>query len=65
MKLVTARQGVIDINDLAQFLIASIEAQTDYTYSKTLSELTVKGQANRAKEGYKDQVAKNRSLTLL
>ena len=38
-------------NDLAQFLMASIEAQTDHTYSKTLSELTISGQAKKARDG--------------
>ena len=52
VKLVTTKQGVIDINDLAQFLLASIEAQTDHTYSKTLSELTIRGQAKQAARGY-------------
>ena len=52
VKLVTAKQGVIDINDLAQFLMASIEAQTDHSFSKTLSELTIRGQSKKAKNGY-------------
>jgi DNA invertase Pin-like site-specific DNA recombinase len=51
VKLVTTKKGVIDINDLAQFLMASIEAQTDHTYSKTLSELTISGQAKKARDG--------------
>jgi len=52
VKLVTSKQGVIDINDLAQFLIASIEAQTDHSFSKTLSELTIRGQSMKAKSGF-------------
>jgi len=52
VKLVTTKQGVIDIDDLAQFLMASIEAQTDHSYSKTLSELTIRGQAKKATKGY-------------
>jgi len=52
VRLVTSKQGEIDVNDLAQFLMASIEAQTDHTFSRTLSELTIRGQARKAKEGY-------------
>lgn len=52
VRLVTSKQGVIDINDLAQFLIASIEAQTDHAFSKTLSELTIRGQSKQASSGY-------------
>ena len=52
VRLVTTKQGEIDVNDLAQFLMASIEAQTDHTYSKTLSELTIRGQARKAQQGY-------------
>ena len=59
VNLVTTKQGIIDINDLAQFLMASIEAQTDHTYSKTLSELTVKGQANKAKEGKDNSLSRS------
>ena len=36
VKLVTAKQGAIDVNDLAQFLMASIEAQTDHSFSLSL-----------------------------
>ena len=52
VRLVTSKQGAIDINDLAQFLIASIEAQTDHSFSKTLSELTIRGQSKQANSGY-------------
>ena len=43
---------MIDINDLAQFLMASIEAQTDHSFSKTLSELTLRGQSKKAQNGF-------------
>ena len=51
VKLVTCNRGMLDIDNLAEYLMASIEAETDHKYSKTLSELTIRGQVQTASRG--------------
>lgn len=51
VRLVTCNRGIIDIDNLAEYLMASIEAETDHKFSKTLSELTIRGQVQTAKSG--------------
>ena len=51
VRLVTCNRGLIDIDNLAEYLMASIEAETDHKFSKTLSELTIRGQVQTANKG--------------
>ena len=51
VRLVTCNRGIIDIDNLAEYLMASIEAETDRKFSKTLSELTLRGQVQTANKG--------------
>lgn len=52
VQLVTTNKGVIDIDDLGDFIVSNVEAAGDNKYSKDLSSNTIRGQAEKAKQGY-------------
>ena len=52
VRLVTTNKGVIDVDDLGDFIVSNVEAAGDNKYSKDLSANTIRGQAEKAKQGY-------------
>ena len=52
VQLVTTNKGIIDVDDLGDFIVSNVEAAGDNKYSKDLSANTIRGQAEKAKNGY-------------
>lgn len=52
VQLVTTNNGVIDIENLGDFIVSNVEAAGDNKYSKDLSSNTIRGQVEKAKKGY-------------